>query len=139
MSKQNKGVKTGAVGESNANLEESSNNDIYANRAIVQRHFHKNDYRKSQPTRHITVYYEYDRINKILRYGAVIVQKDKSIKLNVKELLEAAKKRFVRGAVKVRDFEDNGTKEEFHCAIRDLLYTKGCRAPLNSNESKESK
>lgn len=102
----------------------------------VQRCFHRST--KSQGlSKRVTVFYEYNRDTKELKYGAVITPKSKhgTKKLSIEELEKSAKKRFERDPVVKHGFKDNTTSiNEFEDTIRKLLITNGCKAHPNADQ-----
>ena len=96
-------------------------------KSIVQRCFHKREISNGVSKR-VTIYYEYDRDNKVLKYGAVVVHLTKEMKgKNLKEFEDAAKKRFIRDPVIIRNFADNGSLTDFQESVRSLLFNFGCK------------
>ena len=109
----------------------TSEPDVYVpppRKGVVQRCFHRKTKSKGQSAR-VTVFYEYNRDYKLLKYGAVIVIKDKrNKKLTIHEFEQSAKKRFMRDPVVVHGFKDHGSVKDFEDSVRKLLLTKGCKA-----------
>lgn len=113
-------------------LADVTGSDVYVpapkHKGVVQRCFHRKSTIGGHKKR-ITIFYEYDRYNKILRYGAVVVVLDKMTKKKrIEEFENSAKKRFIRAPVVIRDFKDIGTKQDMEDRIRKLLFTHGCKS-----------
>ncbi len=97
-------------------------------KSVVQRCFHRKTHSGNKNKR-VTIFYEYDRDNKILKYGAVVVIRDKTTKKkDIKDFENSAKKRFMRAPVVVRNFKDTGDMQDMHDQIRKLLFTHGCKS-----------
>lgn len=72
----------------------------------------------------VTVYYEYNRETKTLTYGCSVFRKSKpSDSFNHKAHNATARGRFTVRPMTLNDVEDNGTLEEFHAKLRDLIGT----------------
>lgn len=78
----------------------------------------------------ITIKYEYDRHNKIVKYGATIFNNkgDKTVKYDQKGHTETATKRFNNKPVVINDFLDSGSHKDFYAKLRKSLCSHGVKA-----------
>lgn len=77
----------------------------------------------------VTIKYEYDRHNKIVKYGATVFSKNgKNMDYSQKGHTETATKRFNNNPVVINDFTDDGTHKEFFGKLRKALFTHGVKA-----------
>lgn len=80
----------------------------------------------------ITIYYEYDRQTKRLKYGATIFKKDANTTkevFNKKEHNKTALNRCQKKPIIIDNFEDvNGNLKNFEDKIRKMLYQYGVKS-----------
>lgn len=83
-----------------------------------------------EPKRYITIHYDYDRINKVLKYGASIhfMDNDKE-KFNKSGHQETAQKRFKNRPITITNFISDKDTGIFHRTIRQQLHSYGTKSP----------
>ena len=80
--------------------------------------------------RQITMKYEYDRVNKTLKYGATIhkTNVDKPELYDKPGHKETAEKRFLNKPIVVTNFEDDSDQKSFNQKLRKQLYKNGVKS-----------
>ncbi len=97
-------------------------------RQVVSRMFRVRETSGKGMHRTITIQYEYDRQNKVLKYGASVFKREQLGERFDKEgNFNTARARFQRHPVVINNFEDNGTLKDFHSSVRKQLYKHGVR------------
>ncbi len=97
-------------------------------RQVVSRMFRVHETSGKGMHRTITIQYEYDRQNKVLKYGASVFKREQpGEKFNKVGNLDTARVRFQKHPVVVNNFEDDGTLKDFHHSVRKQLYKHGVR------------
>lgn len=92
---------------------------------------------KKNHQRIVTVFYQYDRVNKKLRYGATIFKTNKNEKGKLIEHcdkqahLKTAKYRFDKYPIFVENVEDNSNLKVFNNQIRKMLFKYGVKSKKN--------
>ena len=82
-----------------------------------------------------TIYYEYNRATKTIRYGASIFRNDTDTAagFNRDQHVVTAQGRFKKHPVVVENFSDNTTLKDFNYRLRQLLFQHGCRSKGTSD------
>jgi len=77
-----------------------------------------------------TIYYEYNRQTKTIKYGASIFRTDakKPEHFVRADHIQTATNRFNKHPITVTNFPDNTTLQDFNQRIRELLFRYGCRS-----------
>lgn len=84
-----------------------------------------------EPKRYVTIHYHYDRLSKVLKYGASIHLMDgnEKEKFNKKGHQGTAQKRFNNRPITITNFISDKDTGIFHRAIRQQLYSYGTKSP----------
>lgn len=79
----------------------------------------------------VTIKYKYDRVNRVLTYGATIwrAPTNSRDKHDGPGHLSTAEKRHKTHPVTLCDFEDEKDRKLFHDKVRKQLFVHGCRTP----------
>jgi len=107
---------------------------------IISRFHRYDELADPSSKRLVTVYYEYDRETKTLTYGCSVFKKSKpSDSFNHKAHNTTALGRFKVRPVVLTNVEDNGTLDEFHTKLRELIGTKFSGARVIKGNRRKSR
>lgn len=85
--------------------------------------------------RHEVIYYEFDRVNKTLKYGAVVFRpKDATVPFDADGHRKTAVDRFTKNPVVLTGISDDETLKEFNQKLRKMIFKHGCHGKKQKNE-----